>query len=95
MLIAYINARDMNRAAESEIGPSSKKRAADSLLENESAQSKKRDVTVGTVKKWILENDKEIATSTCTINPIVNMFLLLSAQCAIDRLVTTFGKGWY
>eukprot|EP00731_Ephydatia_muelleri_P007957 Em0004g295a len=40
-------------------GPSSKKRAADSPLENESAQSKKRNVTVETVKKWILENDKD------------------------------------
>ena len=36
----------------------------DSPLENESAQSKKRNVMVGTVKKWILENDKGIATST-------------------------------
>ena len=40
------------------------KRAANSPLENESAPSKKRNVTVETVKKWILENDKEIATST-------------------------------
>ena len=29
------------------------------------------------------------------INPIVNMFLLVSARGAIDRLVTTSGKGWY
>ena len=37
----------------------------DSPLENESAPSKKRNVTVETMKKWILENDKEkIATST-------------------------------
>ena len=64
-LIARIIVCDMNRAAEIEsAGPSSKKRAADSPLENESAPSKKLNVTVETVKKWILENDKEIATST-------------------------------
>ena len=33
-------------------------------MENESAPSKKRNVMVETVMKWILENDKEIATST-------------------------------
>ena len=74
----------MNRAAERESSPSSKKRAADLHLENESAPStcKKRNVMVKTMKKWILGNDKEIATSGwCTINPIVNVFLLLSAWC--------------
>ena len=52
---------DMNPAVTSEM---SKKRAvgSESPLENESA--KKRMVTIATVKKWIVENDKDIATST-------------------------------
>eukprot|EP00731_Ephydatia_muelleri_P000737 Em0001g737a len=51
----------MNPAVTSEM---SKKRAVDSEspLENESA--KKRMVTIATVKKWIIENDKDITTST-------------------------------
>ena len=51
----------MNPAVTSEM---SKKRAVDfeSPLENESA--KKRMVTIATVIKWIVENDKDIATST-------------------------------
>ena len=73
----------MNRAAERESSPSSKKRAADLHLENEGAPStcKKRNVTVEMMKKWILENDKEIATSGwCTDRERVSA---LNCKCSV------------
>ena len=42
----------------------SKKRAVDSESPSENESAKKRMVTIATVKKWIVENDKDISTST-------------------------------
>ena len=75
---------DINPAAESESGPLSKKQAADSPLENASTPSKKRNVTVGMVKKWILENDKVISTYTWFVydkSDGEHVSALLSAWC--------------